>query len=878
MFRYTLLLAALLCFALPALGGDIHYLPDQDATVNGWEMCRDASVKGGGYNAAGDCYTDVCLNYAWTSERGGGSGSYTSPVVAGGVGYYVDCTGAADPDPLCMASDERHKLNANSDIALGMDMLCMGGDGWLPKFPGKNHGLYQVGRCGETAAGVANDCPILRAPYDTFEPRIVQATGNRTIWLEGSDPNGFDDGVRTGVWLLVDSGRDDSDSVDADSVVIPSKQNMVGGGSGTNRCTSPAGTSPDITCSPVTTNREKPATSWGALGEILGTESDPTALCIRSDLPNTGMCEDDPRIRCTSGGSECTGRGLTSSCLGFAKMIESAIDANGGDPVAIDYTRDNIDQEGNNQASNHAGTFWVASVSANACLTDGFDVALVAPGEAANTGAWPFMNEQVGAGVSDSNELRFRGPEGIQSGLAFKGGTIAPAQSPLYGLKAADVPACSTTTDDLIVVINDDITAAQTCDHTAGVLTGGGTYTSECYCTGATPAWSGEDCTGATYGGNRGCWDEPSAITRGLVNNSVVEDILVERLYHGATHPMFDEYTEVPGENFIRRVTVRNSYGRVNDLSSNVLQYLVVENVDAPDHTLISLGFFVTGSRTGPIHLSGVRARNVFALGEGSNVDLFGVTLAGVVARRSIITADSMWGARVQQMRGWGTYGRLMDIGPLNTQVAGPFLMRDVVIRNHQEFDLNWTNGEMDGFIVPHDLKDNASYNAQTFVGPFIFDNVHLETKIAGCFLYSDNDGTPIGFPRRTIIRNSSIVSTDPTAASVRLVCAADNDGGGDETLANSDSMDTIYAAGTMPVIIDSSEGGNMLPNYELMPRSSAEIGDCDDLADGTRVYIYNGHATPCQDTNGVLDTGTTASICECDRSGDNWVLPGTAY
>jgi hypothetical protein len=835
--------------------------------------CRDRSLRGGGYDSNSDTYEWACGNYPWTGERGAASNDFSSPTKAGGVAYDVTCTGTYAPDPLCLFTGEVIRVNAMSDINLALDMVRPGGSVFLPVFSNSDAGLYQIGRCGaDSYGGTANPCPVLRPPHENVTPKTLQVVGGRTLVMEGNDPDGIRDGARTGVWLLNDNGHDDADAKDADGVRTPRRQGIIGGLTAVRLCmgTPAAG---DLECDQQDTIYNKTVSLGSESSEILGTQSDPTALCVRNDLTNTGMCEDDLRIRCNSG-THCTNVGLSNSCLGFADTIGDLIDDRGGEPVAVIYERDNIDRAGANQTTNMSGQFWVASVSATACETDGVQVALTnTPGEVANTGPWPFFNEQVGTGVSDNNELWILDEDAVQTGLAYTGGTSAPAQTPMYRVQAADVPTCSSATSGLLVTITDDDGSCT--DTVQGTLDGGEAFAipgsiNECYCDGAD--WIDADCEGATYGANRGCYDETSHFSRYNVRDSIVSDVTVAYPYYYAggstTEPIFDNGSGSTGFNTYERMTVRDGHGRITDMSNNRWRNGTIENMTLPGGTLFSLGFFSTGSDVGPMVFRNVQAQRLFSLGQGSFNNVHDIHVYNSIFEREMFVSEVSDGQVIQRIYGYGNYGPFLVFAPSNVQYSGALTVRDVFLRNHQHVRRNTSWGRMYGMIIAHDYRGNASYNAQVFTGPYIFDNVHFETVPETCFLYFDNTGTPVGMPRKTVIKNSSIAGTDPTDSDVRLVCAAANADAGEQTHDESDSMATIYSSGWMPIITSSSENGVLLDDYIDLPRAVANVGDCDDLPPGTVAYVYDGAAS-CADTDGVLDSGAVIQKCACQDTGD---------
>ncbi len=79
---------------------------------------------------------------------------------------------------------------------------------------------------------------------------------------------------------------------------------------------------------------------------------------------------------------------------------------------------------------------------------------------------------------------------GMPSWRNMKVNAVNFPDSPNSSMLAADVGDCDTLSHGTTVVIHDDITAAGTCDETAGVLTGGGALTSTCACDPAADAWT----------------------------------------------------------------------------------------------------------------------------------------------------------------------------------------------------------------------------------------------------------------------------------------------------------------------------------------------------------------------------------------------------
>ena len=307
-------------------------------SVSGSEMqvaCADGTLKGAGYDSDNDCYAEVCLNYNWSAEIGGGTYPlYDQPTTVGGNSWTMTCTGDGTAEPggavidgnpveelICLTAGEEIKMYAMADAMLGQSRACDGGTAYLPS------GAYQNAGCGQQADGTNNACPVLPTfPYHSqrriqamrgvkwigsgaqwVDPASNGRDSTKAIWVDDHDKDGSSPG-----------GTHDLDRND-DGGQFWGWSHTSGPWKGENWCYTNDDTEP-ITCGliPDDVNGSKGKVGFGTYatrGVMLGTlDADIGYVCVENDITKTGTCSNNRRIRCDTNTPTPRTNGQSAAC------------------------------------------------------------------------------------------------------------------------------------------------------------------------------------------------------------------------------------------------------------------------------------------------------------------------------------------------------------------------------------------------------------------------------------------------------------------------------------------------------------------------------------------------------------------------------------
>lgn len=235
-------------FALPIQAGRSQTNPEkEDVPVDIFDYFRDGTVRGIGLHEYGngfDCYDKVNGHFPWTGHVGGAdcvnsSGTWdcadwmSTPTHARGCGFDITCTdtidsdtGRYEPDNSCEEGENGvvHHINTETDLALAFEMMCPGGEVYLPdgiyvqrgagfKNDSDPSATYNMDGTPDFDGGAALcELPISRrAPGLRRTQWQVELGG--TLRMESTDPDGRHSSadpqnipLKSGTWIINDQG------------------------------------------------------------------------------------------------------------------------------------------------------------------------------------------------------------------------------------------------------------------------------------------------------------------------------------------------------------------------------------------------------------------------------------------------------------------------------------------------------------------------------------------------------------------------------------------------------------------------------------------------------------------------------------------------
>lgn len=826
-----------------------------------FEDFRTGAVRGLHYSTAEDCYALTNALFNWSGDIGD-STTYTDPTTAGGNAEYVDCTAVMAPHTACPGAGYRLRINVTADVMLAYDNTCDYGKVLFPIFDGFDHGIYVQQGCGIQQDGTQNNCPAMKAPrQNTLLDRVFVARGVKMMG-ERADTNAATDRQWTGVWFLNDRG-DDGDAIDPndDTTPLPRRTNYMGYDLNTGN---------DNSGSP--NRRIIPATQWARGGELQDTFQSHTTICFNNALATTGTCNGDRSISCSNDG-ECSGFG--GDCQGFVDAIGATITANGGSPVMVGgltfipgYVEDT-----DVSTSVQDTTFYISDVSANGCGTTGLEVTAL---------GWPFdvriFDSSIHTGgadflVLDPNELTHGG---------YWNMTIAPANSRTYGWTAADVPVCDASFDGKIATIVDD---DGSCTATGDTLDGGESTFSECKCDSG--SWSVSGCGSAADPDNSiaGCEDNGTAINHAYLLDGESSGLVLAHAASTSGNPFLDGsgtgHIEMRNNIYIANSSRITDSGEITYSHSVVLgnRGLFGGNMFSlcfePDIVGMHDFLFINNSgydgaiSTGPGHRCTIRD---LEFRSGNDFDQY------------LFKIDGANGTLIENIQIVGGAGGLAQISFSDGSTSGGDLAssgKSLTLRNITWKGNNDVFSAYKGFIVFRDFV--GTVDEGSIVGPFIVDNVHVDTVTGNeCFIALDGqapssttaargDGdTVIDLVRQHLrVTNSSMFVDGSVQNTEQFLCVLDSYHIGQD---RADDSTSIWRSRYRPYMSGNRLNDIPLPDWPYTQMSASEAPRCHPSLSGVVVALHDDGATHCAHTEGVLDAAgspsNNPSVCICTNSG----------
>jgi hypothetical protein len=741
-----------------------------------------------------------------------------------------------DLGSVCWAAGERVKLNFMADAMLAQDHTIPGGHVLFPNFAGYDHGIYVDRLCGRKGAGstaVSNGCPVLAAPLDEHQQRTVQAF-QRVQWVgQGTDPD-LAAGGRKNVWFIDDRGTQDGHTnrgVDPNDgfTKIPFHGFKSGLVTSQARSCIPV-SSTDRRCVPASSsNIESGDNSYGRVFSFVNDETmaqDYTRLCISDTLAESGTCRGDRRISCTANGPRTSSTaggcdfgggpngGDIGPCESIADALQYELTTQEREPVLlIDSHLFEFPETGAAWHTENSTMATVKAVSGEACGS----------GVAMETYAWPFTATKVTNSILRSF-LVADWERWYNAGGGISRVTLSPNQ--YYG---RDID------DDAVSDIGDCLSGGQDswnddepgCEYSSLI----GLHSS---------FLGGFDDIVVGYSSGSSVDGSPFGFLTKL-HNSLIQYATRGSLIDASNWDLF--------KNIWYRNDASNGFSVNFTHGGKIQDQKFIENTAG---TLINTqfgkglwmdGLYFAGNRAAALiaihHATDLHISNVIA--EGNTGQLFTIFPAYAMAN---VTIDGVR-AYSQVNFGGGFRGRsLISLGRLglinNPYVGAPYLW--FPLRN------------------------------------FVFNDIHMETASNDVCLFmfdhaTGGDDPTINLNRTQFSITDASIDALNGATGVKALCAlgmgSTVTGGTNATDASSD-----LGIGTLqhqPTWHNVRENGVPLPEGPPMV-AAASAGDCNTLAQGTLVKIYDDIAVgACTDAgmNGILDGGgTTVSTCECNGAG----------
>lgn len=880
-----------------------------------FDACRYGTVKGAGYDATTDRFVWTCANYPWSSEYGGADNvnfiaDYNTATTTGGNAYTVTCTAKYLPDVACRAAGEVLRVNAMADFALAQDFTANGGTVYVPR------GIYLDRGCGEQADGTNNNCPVLRPPFDTHYTHKV-ALGMRDIhWKgEGQDSDGIAANGRAGTMLLNDTG-DANDGSDQGGLALTGFNGpafrgwFFGLDSNEAVCATPNADAECILSGRDALNPDQHIATYGAWSRNfhLLDSTAPNAICFQDQLA-VGVCQDDPRIACTTnapGADDCIfGTNDLGPCVGPVTQLKYALEEEKKNLALL--CQFNVCERDESACGFILQGFmaYPQSVPAAACAAG--------VGATVSITGWPWTQNTLTDALTPDAGCRV-----VDLGIAKIGSvenmTFAPAQSHEFLDVAGNVPNGALLQTGDVVQIVDDTVASNTCTSAGGALTGTGTFYSQCKWNGA--AWVAADCDDVDDA-LPGCVDSASVFSTMGGFNGVTRDITIT----GASRENGDSGTPSgnagsvldsdPGgiDHAMYNTTLLRNVGQLSDSSRENFYGLVVRQNDAYRRTVVSgitalALWYGSGSVVRDVYLEGNYG---YRVGMEPVAGRFG-TLQNVVATgnawSSLIRLTQANHFLIENVQIQGGYGRFLAITPRELPAAGDVAgVEHVTVRNVFGYNLrntgfdgvtnSWVEPAGRGAVTISDMNSNVAYDAAR-LNDIKLSNLHFT------FVTSDMCGVMFGEPA-----NPAITLLDDWRKQVSIDGLYVNDEltGDDQALPICRRLDDtdrpygnelgIWTSRFLPVWRDVARLNNKWPDQPYPQIGVASVTAeyqgllCDDngtpdalgeVPVGTVVHIADDTAAnACTHAGGggaqgtLSGGGTARSYCVCTLDGD-WI------
>jgi hypothetical protein len=870
---------------VPAFGQS-HRVDNTNTTqpkVTHFDYCRDGTVKGGGYDATTELYAWTCGNFAWSAHHGGHSVNAAGDIVAapnsattpGGNSWTLECTGTQTAEgghskqTICYADGESIKMYAGADMILAFDNVEPGGTVYLPE------GIYHDAFCGAQEDGTANNCPLLRSPYDTFFARRISWNQNKKWIGEGSDNLWDRTEARTrGTWWLHDHGTDDvADSdIDAAGTGLGSSGNTLYAtldsayeaadfwpirmGTNDDRANICVRDITDSTgCQPtsgtLTDNHAEAA--WGRIGQFLGTQtfsaSEATStVCIDNTITDMGTCSGDRRIICsTNTGNRLTGTtgscqfdfdgdgsfGETGEDLGTCEGLVDAIATDIAASEELYAIFETGDQESysddlSSMGGNHSQSYLtrLQVVDGTACETVGKEVEFTRVDDQTNDHLWPVEHLTLDAAAGGSTNFKVTTKANTYNmGAEWAHMTLMPAH-PVGGTTCATAASDIECDEGVLIALGAGLGGTV---HNIATYFAGGDGDAPSLVDGSTASWFAT-VRDSYFGFGRGLGSDGSGW---IWEDNTWEDWDTQAT--GLLAANFSSGAKYYRQNF-RRIAGSHLF-TCQGASGGIFRDFHLEQSD----------FGTAIIRTNACH----------------NATFDSWFISGT-SSPSVVTMDSENHTNVNET--WGNTFR-------NFVVQGwtvPNSNRPAAAITLTDYD---SAAQWDGRFTKFSFRD---WRVQTLSDNSIGANTCLIflDGLTGDDSDSDNGGSrTVDEDRRHLLFDNLDMELIGSSGTHKIFCLGDSNNNINEA-DTAGMLDWKSMTGEMPVWRNLSLDGVPIPDQPYPSQTAAGAGDCGGYPDGIVVRIHDDTAVgACTDAgaDGILDGGgSSSSVCVCDPAGDS--------